>query len=36
MKDYLKSFLLNNLPLKVLSVLLAVVFWLMAKGYIGK
>jgi len=36
MKDYIKSLFLNNLPLKLLSVALAVILWLIAKGYIGK
>lgn len=36
MKEYIRSLILNNLPLKVLSVLLAVLFWLMAKGYFGQ
>jgi hypothetical protein len=36
MKDYIKSLFLNNLPLKLLSVALAVILWLIAQGYIGK
>jgi hypothetical protein len=36
MKGYIKSLILNNLPLKLLSVVLALLFWLMAKGFFGK
>lgn len=36
MKDYIKSLFLNNLPLKLLSIALAVVLWFIARGYIGK
>ena len=36
MKGYFRSLILNNLPLKLLSIALAVLFWLMAKGFFGK
>jgi len=36
MKGYFKSLIFNNLPLKLLSITLAIVFWLMAKGFFGK
>jgi len=36
MKELFRSLILNNLLLKVLSVALAVLFWLMARGYFGK
>jgi hypothetical protein len=36
MKVLFRSLIFNNLPLKVLSVALAVLFWLMARGYYGK
>ena len=32
----LKNILLNNLGLKVLAVFIAVVLWLLAKGYLVK
>jgi len=36
MKGYFRSLLFNNLSLKLLSVALGILFWLMAKGYLGK
>jgi hypothetical protein len=36
MKGYFRSLIFNNLPLKLLSIALAVLFWLMARGYFGK
>ena len=36
MKNFFISVVFNNLPLKALSVALAVLFWLMARGYFGK
>jgi hypothetical protein len=36
MKNLFRALIFNNLFLKVLSVALAVLFWLMARGYFGK
>lgn len=36
MKGYFRSLIFNNFPLKLLSLVLAIVFWLMAKGFFGK
>jgi hypothetical protein len=36
MKGFFRSLILNNLPLKLLSIVIAVLFWLMARGYFGK
>jgi hypothetical protein len=36
MKGYFRSLITNNFSLKLLSVALAVLFWMMAKGLIGK
>jgi hypothetical protein len=36
MKNFFVSVVFNNLPLKALSAALAVLFWLMARGYFGK
>lgn len=36
MKGFFRSLILNNLPLKLLSVVLAILFWSMARGYFGK
>jgi hypothetical protein len=36
MKGFFSSLIFNNLPLKLLSIALAVLFWLMARGYFGR
>jgi hypothetical protein len=36
MKGFFRSLIFNNLPLKLLSIVIAVLFWLMARGYFGK
>jgi hypothetical protein len=36
MKRFFGSLIFNNLPLKLLSMALAILFWLMARGYFGK
>lgn len=36
MKDFFRSLIYDNLPLKLLSIVLALLFWSMARGYFGK